>query len=623
MRNTRFVGYVLALLAGCGDGDSDTDLVISTLDFGQTDCGTTAIPRVLTVTNNSPNALTFTIENTAGANSFYTVVPATGVVLPRSQVNVTVHSRGIPQVSPVTDNLYGETLVVTTSDDRTSEVVIKQTAHGAVLGVSGTLDFATPQPFGAAAQTQALTITNAGNAPATVAVTSTSTAFTFTSASPEIEAGGTLAGTVNYFSTATSLERGTLEVSSTGAICAGTAVAVASGTGTAKGLASKVVPTMDRGRPRNATGALCVLTTNGFVACTGSNAHGMRGTTDAHLAVLSGVAMGGGGNGGGGFSEFGTFNLVETSTGVLSQVTELMGLRSGYCAQRQNGDVLCWGAFDGTNNQGQTPTVHPAAVPVAAGSSHLAGGYSTRCIAKTTGGVQCTSLGGGSGGLGLSIVGVTATQLVASGAHGYVLLDDGSVMSFGRNRSGERGVDVPENSGPTVITALGTTTTKLAAGGIAGQSRGIRFGCALDTAKTVSCWGANRHGVLGNGSNNNRDDDVIVPQTVIDTTDAPLAEVQDIAAGGTHACAIVGAVGKSDPKVVCWGRGTEGQVGSGVFDQNISRAQETLPAITNAASLGLGGRGSCAVLTTGALRCWGNVGGVTFTGPTAIDAFEP
>ena len=79
---------------------------------------------------------------------------------------------------------------------------------------------------------------------------------------------------------------------------------------------------------------------------------------------------------------------------------------------------------------------------------------------------------------------------------------------------------------------------------------GARHTCAIDDHATVSCWGANESGQLGNG--NTESSNMPVPV-------AGLTNVDAIVAGGAHTCAR-----RSDGTVWCWGANTAGQLGDGV-----------------------------------------------------------
>ena len=485
------------------------------------------------------------------------------------------------------------------------------------------MTFSTLLPLGMSA-TQPLSITNVGNAPASVTVEAADPGFGFSFAptgAQTIAPAGSLAGTVTFVSSATALVQDGIKLTTTGATCAAPPTVVASGTGIAHGLAVQAVPAADRGRANGSRGAgtLCVRTSTGVVACTGRNTYGMRGASDAFIASLTGFVFGGGGGAPAGVSEFGTFNVVQTETGVLSDVVDLIGGRGYFCARRTMGDLWCWGAYDGTGNNTSTHANQPFASHIVDGVTAAAAGYSNLCVIRGSAGtLQCRSkdTGNGASFSRTSWTMTGATKVAVSGGAGYGLLTDGTVKSFGKNRNGERGDDSADNDPAAAVTGL-TGITQITAGGGTSPTRGQRFGCALKDDLTVWCWGANRHGQLGNGTSNSRDNQVQDPVLVQDTTQAPLAGVTAIAAGQSHACALIGGA------VSCWGRGDEGEIGSGNTNREVSRAEATNPALTNAVSLGLGSRASCAVLATGAVACWGQIGPQNQIGPTPLAAFEP
>lgn len=68
-----------------------------------------------------------------------------------------------------------------------------------------------------------------------------------------------------------------------------------------------------------------------------------------------------------------------------------------------------------------------------------------------------------------------------------------------------------------------------------------------------------------------------------------------------HACAVMG-----DGKVACWGSNNYGQCGSG-SDAGVLYAPEYVKGITNAKQVSVNLRYSCAVLTDGTMKCWGNL----------------
>ncbi len=118
------------------------------------------------------------------------------------------------------------------------------------------------------------------------------------------------------------------------------------------------------------------------------------------------------------------------------------------------------------------------------------------------------------------------------------------------------------------------------------------FACALLVAGTISCWGSNYDGQLGDGT---RQDSTAPRQVQVDAT------ITKISLGGDTACALT-----QDGYVYCWGNGRGGQIGHG--SSTTSEVPTLARGISNAidVSVGTGGAGVCAVLTNGTTSCWGN-----------------
>jgi len=100
-------------------------------------------------------------------------------------------------------------------------------------------------------------------------------------------------------------------------------------------------------------------------------------------------------------------------------------------------------------------------------------------------------------------------------------------------------------------------------------------------------------GRLGNGTW----DDSSLP---VDVTG--LAGATQISAGGSwedgHSCAVVtGGAAK------CWGQGIAGQLGQGT--KVGSNVPEDVVSLTAASSISAGGAHTCAVVSGGAAKCWG------------------
>jgi hypothetical protein len=642
MRNGLFLSrsLIVAILAAaaCGDGDDNVDVVVSEIDFGGTDCGTTAIPRVLTITNNSPNSFNFSTGLALGAESPYEIIPPNGAVLPRSQLTVMIYSKPIPKDSAITDNLYGDTLTVTTDKDGDSPhlVEIKQTARGAIFEPSSdTVSIAAATPLGTTV-TAPITIKNVGNGRATLDVQSTFFSVALDNNGKEVAAGADLASMVMYSPAANVEETQTLTLGSTsGATCGKTATIRVTGVGTAKALAAQAVPMQLFVKPERSDGptTLCVRTTTGTVACGGDNRFGSRGATDLFLANLGLPSGKGGGNTGAGIAALDMFNVVQKKGGgYLADVVDLVSGTGFYCARTTNGDEWCWGDFNGYGNQVNDETLrdNPAAIKVAAGTRSIAAGYTYRCTVKDPGGVlSCRTLrvstNNAQNPQAWSQTGVSS--VVTSGGHGYALLPNGNLRSFGLNQAGERGRDVddaniPSGAAPTLMLddagAALSGVTQVVAGGRGPSRHAVRFGCARKSDSSVWCWGKNKYGQIGNGTSGTN---VPEPVQVLADADTTL-QASTLTAGFSHVCALV------TGNVVCWGgagsRGSRGSIGSGTTSTVVPFPEAVTPTIANATSIEASGTsGTFASLSTGALRVWGQFSGVAYLTAEPIFAFEP
>lgn len=177
------------------------------------------------------------------------------------------------------------------------------------------------------------------------------------------------------------------------------------------------------------------------------------------------------------------------------------------------------------------------------------------------------------------------------GAHTCVVegpgADQGKVKCWGRNRSGQLG-----NGQTAVSPAVGAASPVVATGisTAVAVSAGSLHTCALLADTTVSCWGANPDGRLGN----NNGAVVNVPTVV-----AGLSGVTSVVSGFTHTCAI-GASGN----VFCWGNNDRGMLGNHGFTGASSSTPQQVTGVTGATTLAVGRNGACATLTNGSIRCW-------------------
>ena len=122
---------------------------------------------------------------------------------------------------------------------------------------------------------------------------------------------------------------------------------------------------------------------------------------------------------------------------------------------------------------------------------------------------------------------------------------------------------------------------------------GASHTCALTAVGAVKCWGRNHRGQLGDGTTTNS----IAPVAVTGLSSGVIA----ISAGLDHTCAVTSA-----GAVKCWGYNPFGQLGNS-STTNSSTPVNVTGLSTGIAAIAAGGTGhTCALTTTGAVKCWGN-----------------
>lgn len=136
---------------------------------------------------------------------------------------------------------------------------------------------------------------------------------------------------------------------------------------------------------------------------------------------------------------------------------------------------------------------------------------------------------------------------------------------------------------------------------------GSSFTCALLTSGLVQCWGFGFYGQLGRPL-----DDATCTSTYCFVPGDEVAlgsgfSVAALASGVDHTCAL-----GTGGAVKCWGRGRVGQLGVGDTTSRgvlVEEMGDALPAVDlagKATAVATGATFSCARLTDGAVKCWGN-----------------
>ncbi len=290
-----------------------------------------------------------------------------------------------------------------------------------------------------------------------------------------------------------------------------------------------------------------------------------------------------------------SFEVIQTM-----KMTQISAGSSHTCALRSGGTVWCWGSNDNGelgNDQysdtmiGNIPT--PVKVGISTATQIAAGGFHT-CALLSDGTVECWG-GNSRGQLGdgttnasptpVEVMGIhTATQVAAGDSHSCALLSDGKVECWGNNEFGQLGNGTTDSSPiPVGVTGISNATQ---------VSAGYHFTCALLSDGKVECWGDNEFGQLGNGTIESSSTPIEAPG---------ISTATEIAVGSAHTCALL-----SDGKVECWGHNLNGELGNGPTDLNKHPNPVVVMGISTATQVEAGGYHTCARLSGGKVECWGS-----------------
>lgn len=280
------------------------------------------------------------------------------------------------------------------------------------------------------------------------------------------------------------------------------------------------------------------------------------------------------------------------------------------CAIMNDGNVSCWGA----NNRGQvgsSPTQLPSTGPqysiLVDMSSFgpikalgLGGDHS--CAIVVNGSVACW----GNNSVGQLGRGYTnayddapwyvqpfgqnrkAIAIDAGGNTTCALLDDGAVSCWGAGGYGQLGNNTTANTNtPQDVASFPGNKDAISI------AVGSLHACVLLTDQNMSCWGNNLFGQLGDNTTSNSTTPVLVQP--MNGTANPVA----LTLNNLHTCALL-----DDGNAACWGHGYYGALGTGLPESSTPVAVSVVPSPMT--DLDAGAWHTCGVLNNGSVACWGD-----------------
>jgi len=346
-------------------------------------------------------------------------------------------------------------------------------------------------------------------------------------------------------------------------------------------------------------GHTCAVVKSTAVYCWGWNSSGQLGDgTKTSRTVATAVKL----------------NASTPLTGVVSVDTG----NSHTCAMTKNKTVYCWGGNpvgqlgDGTTDE----SVYPRQVLLNGQALTMVNKMSvakeSACAVTTTGFAYCW--GGNLGTLGDGTIDnrssatrvldatngnqplTNVVDLSTTGYHVCAVLKNSNVACWGDNNYGQVGDD-------TTGTRLSAVRVKNAVGGLLSNIQkvtvGTSFSCALTKTGTVTCWGDNTRGQLGDNS----DDQQTSAATFVQLANSSiLGQIGHISAGNHYACAVT-----TKGVMYCWGGGYIGN-GQEIDEQTYHATQPVFQLsapFSVATAVAAGAHHTCALTKSGTVTCWG------------------
>uniref|UniRef100_UPI00345EEAB7 cutinase family protein n=1 Tax=Rhodococcus erythropolis TaxID=1833 RepID=UPI00345EEAB7 len=134
---------------------------------------------------------------------------------------------------------------------------------------------------------------------------------------------------------------------------------------------------------------------------------------------------------------------------------------------------------------------------------------------------------------------------------------------------------------------------------VSAVAAGADHSCALMTDRTVSCWGRNIFGTLGDGTKT----DSLTPVKVVGINDAVA-----VALTNNLSCVL-----RASGKVSCWGDNASNRLGNDALPWSTTPVD--IPGIAGATAVSVGIGYACAIRGNGTVVCWGRYGNMTDSPP--------
>ena len=285
-------------------------------------------------------------------------------------------------------------------------------------------------------------------------------------------------------------------------------------------------------------------------------------------------------------------------------ITSINSGNTHSCAILDDGSVRCWGdnkngqLGDGTRTNSIIPIL--AATPLGKSAVSLSTGAEHTCAIFDDGTLRCWG-GNSNGQLGDgTLIERTTPTLINLGSgksaigislgqtHSCAILNDNSVKCWGSNSNGQLGDGTTIDSPSPKSVSLGDGNNAITI------SAGSYHTCVVMDNLSVSCWGDNWHGQLGDGSNDRKLEPVGI------SLDSEY-ETKSLDSGSFHTCAVL-----INNSIYCWGFNSAGQIGNAELENSNTPTQMQLSDSQLPSNIASGFHHTCSLLEDNQIICWGD-----------------
>ena len=308
---------------------------------------------------------------------------------------------------------------------------------------------------------------------------------------------------------------------------------------------------------------------------------------------------------------WGAVPLARTSTAGIADLRAGKGFN---CALRKDETVSCWGNMGSIAFGPATADTPGQAIAGVRQATQLAVGTTHAC-ALSERVVYCW--GDGSRGQRGAPVSATpsAQATYAEGLYDVARVAAGNGSTCVVKRDGSvwcYGSGTPQLTAPGGMAPAPGTGTQVP--GISDAVDVALFdghACVLRKTGVIACWGSNAKGELGTPAS-------ATPVTVPVEVPALGGAAKAVAVGPGYTCAVL-----TNGAVKCWGGNPNKQLGIGYGQESATPATGKVLGITDAIAISAGATHACAVLDGGYVNCWGEGAGRGPIPCTPIGAYYP